>query len=244
MRCWIDTDVGDDPDDLVALACAAAHPGLDVAGVSTVGRDAGDAARRAGLARAVLPAVPVVAGPPPPERVAAADALVLIGPWTHGAALAAAGALPGRVAAMGGAFGPVHHRGAVVEVEHNVGADPPSASALVRAAAGVDLLVVPLDVTASLRCSDAEEAALTARVPGLRDALDRWRSRRGPVPFVLHDPAALLACAGEPCVWAEPATVVVDAAGRMRRDPSGSPVRVVVGADRDRLVARVRALVG
>lgn len=242
MRCWVDTDVGDDPDDMVALACAAAHPDVELAGVSTIGRDPHDSSRRAGIARALVPGVRVVAGPPPPEALAASDALLLIGPWTHGAAAAAAGTLPGRVVAMGGALSPVWHRGATVEVEHNVGSDPAAAATLLRAA--VDLLVVPLDVTAALACTDEEEADLVARIPGLGGALERWRARRGRVPFVLHDPAALLACCGEPFLHVEPSSLVVDGDGRVRRAPEGAPVRVVVAVDRDLLFARVRALLG
>ena len=40
MRLWIDTDVGTNPDDAVALLCALAHPEVDLVGVSTVGADA------------------------------------------------------------------------------------------------------------------------------------------------------------------------------------------------------------
>lgn len=101
MRCWVDTDVGDDPDDMVALACAAAHPEVELAGVSTIGRDT-------------------------PRR----------------------------------------------------------------------------------------------------------------------RPPALLACCGEPFLRVEPASLVVDADGRVRRAPEGTPVRIVVAADRNRLLARVRALLG
>jgi len=242
VRCWVDTDVGDDPDDMVALACAAAHPDVELVGVSTIGRDPHDSSRRAEFARTVVPGVQVVAGPPPPDALAVCDALLLIGPWTHGGAVAATGVLPRRVVAMGGALAPVRHRGTVVVVEHNVGTDPAAAAAVLRAAD--DLLVVPLDVTASLHCTDEEEADLVARLPGLADALGRWRARRGRVPFVLHDPAALLACCGEPSLRVEPASVVVDGDGRVRRDRAGTPVHVVVAADRDRLVARVRALLG
>ena len=36
VRVWIDTDIGGDIDDAVALLCAARHPGVDLIGVSTV----------------------------------------------------------------------------------------------------------------------------------------------------------------------------------------------------------------
>lgn len=36
IRVWIDTDIGDDIDDAVAMLCAARHPGMELVGVSTV----------------------------------------------------------------------------------------------------------------------------------------------------------------------------------------------------------------
>ena len=62
MRLWIDTDVGDNPDDAVALLAAAADPAADLVGVSTTG---GRTAWRAELARELMPTgppIPVVAG--------------------------------------------------------------------------------------------------------------------------------------------------------------------------------------
>ena len=82
MRLWIDTDVGSDPDDAVALLCAAAHPRVDLVGVSTVD---GDTEWRAEIARTLVDAR-VVAGD---EMTAAEvghtapDALLAIGPLTN-----------------------------------------------------------------------------------------------------------------------------------------------------------------
>jgi inosine-uridine nucleoside N-ribohydrolase len=62
VRLWIDTDIGDNPDDAVALLAAAAHPGVDLVGVSTTG---GRTDWRAELARELVPIgdqIPVVAG--------------------------------------------------------------------------------------------------------------------------------------------------------------------------------------
>ena len=63
MRLWIDTDVGDNPDDAVALLCAAAHPDIELVGVSTTG---GQTEWRAELARQLVDAV-VVPGERPDE---------------------------------------------------------------------------------------------------------------------------------------------------------------------------------
>ncbi len=63
MRVWIDTDIGSDVDDALALAYVLRHPGLELAGVSTV---FGDTALRSRIARALLDRVelrvPVVTG--------------------------------------------------------------------------------------------------------------------------------------------------------------------------------------
>jgi len=51
IRVWIDTDIGDDIDDAVALLCAARHPRMELVGVSTV---FGRVETRAWLARELL----------------------------------------------------------------------------------------------------------------------------------------------------------------------------------------------
>ena len=64
MRIWIDTDIGTDVDDALALAYVLRHPGLELAGVSTV---FGDVVLRKRIAEALLeldaaPLVPVLPG--------------------------------------------------------------------------------------------------------------------------------------------------------------------------------------
>ena len=61
---WIDTDIGSDIDDAVALLCAARHPGIRLVGVSTVFRWVGARAwlARELLSRAGLGHVPVLPG--------------------------------------------------------------------------------------------------------------------------------------------------------------------------------------
>ena len=61
--------------------------------------------------------------------LAAADVLLLIGPWTHGAELVTRGQLPRRVGAMGGTIRPVIHHGELRVVEHNVNRNPDSGAA-------------------------------------------------------------------------------------------------------------------
>jgi len=64
MRIWIDTDIGSDVDDALALAYVLRHPDLSLVGISTV---FGDVELRAAVARRLLtvghgPDVPVLAG--------------------------------------------------------------------------------------------------------------------------------------------------------------------------------------
>jgi purine nucleosidase len=64
MRILLDTDIGDDIDDALAIALAIRHPSIDLVGVTTVFRDT---VRRARMARHLLdiygrPDIPVYAG--------------------------------------------------------------------------------------------------------------------------------------------------------------------------------------
>lgn len=72
---WLDTDIGDDTDDILALALICASPELSLAGVSTV---FGDTAARARLARTFLASLPQ----PHAARVAAGCGRPLPG-WHH-----------------------------------------------------------------------------------------------------------------------------------------------------------------
>src|SRR4051812_44316862 len=162
MRVWIDTDIGDDPDDAVALTLAVRHPAVDLAGISTVYGDVEDRARQA---RALLdalgrPDVAVHPGPPPERALDDVDALLAIGPLTNVAVHRSARP---RLVAMGGALGPLRHRGRTVEIEHNFAADPMAAATVLRDQS--QLVLVPLDVTARLTCTDADVAALLTAAP-------------------------------------------------------------------------------
>ena len=113
MRLWIDTDVGTNPDDAVALLCAAGHRDVDLVGVSTVD---GDTEWRAAVARTLVdaPVVPGARAGRPTPAAPQAEALLAIGPLRTSPA-------PGRrrrpPAPPGGdgrrRCAPVHHRGAV-----------------------------------------------------------------------------------------------------------------------------------
>jgi inosine-uridine nucleoside N-ribohydrolase len=199
VRLWIDTDVGTNVDDAVALLAAVAHPAVDLVGVSTVGSDP---ERRAAVAVGLLAAAGVdlgsvavcggaeetVAG----VSAAGPDALLAIGPLTNVAAVTAAGVRPPEVTIMGGALRPVEHRGELRTVEHNFASDPDAASAVLAVPGAV---VVPLDATVATRLDGRLVARLVATAPVLEPMVQAWTAEWGEV--VLHDPAALLVAAGD-----------------------------------------------
>jgi inosine-uridine nucleoside N-ribohydrolase len=260
VRLWVDTDVGTNPDDAIALLVAAAHPGVEVVGVSTVGVDAG---RRAVLAAELLEAAgikrlpPVVAGLPeagagdallPAVRSVAPDALLAIGPLTNVAALTATGVRPPVVTVMGGALKPVHHRGALRKIESNFGEDP-RAAAVTLSLPGVTL--VPLDFTVATRLGEDDRWALVEAAPVLEPMVERWlraQVRRGVPPAEvavhLHDPAALLVAAGEPFARRELRRLRVEADGRVVEAPGGAFNDVVADLDGRAVVECVLELLG
>jgi len=237
MRLWVDTDVGDNPDDTVALWCAAHAAGVELDGVSTV---YGDVDLRADFARMLLPGVEVHAGMPPPQRVAAADVLLGIGPWTNVAQLADAGALPLRVVLMGGALAPIRHRGELLRIEHNVGADPEAAARLLGGTG--NMIVVPLDATAGLRAHERDEKILTESIPGLREQLEAWRADNGDIPLVVHDVAALLVALGDRIARMESRRLSIEPDGTMSASVDGPLQHVVTYVNDDETRARMREL--
>jgi purine nucleosidase len=191
VRLWIDTDVGTNVDDAVALLAAVAHPAVSLVGVSTVGSDP---ERRSAVAVGLLAAARVDLASEVVEAVAAsgAEALLAIGPLTNVAAMTAAGARPPELTIMGGALRPVQHRGELRAVEHNFGSDPEAAAEVLAVPGAV---LVPLDATVAARLDARMAARLVATAPVLEPMVSAWVEQWGEV--VLHDPAALLVAAGD-----------------------------------------------
>ncbi len=240
MRLWIDTDIGDNPDDAVALLCARAHPDVDLVGVSTTG---GRTEWRAALAREFVDVV-VVAGEHPDElaaglRSARADAVLAIGPLTNVAALTALGVPVTPLTIMGGAIVPVRHRGRLRRAERNFSQDPTAAAMVL---ASTDATVVPLDVTVAMRLEPTALDQILAVAPELVAEVERWIAEQGE-PIVLHDPLALLVALGEPHVQIEPRRLWVDATdGTVREGAAGDEHPVIVSVDAPAAVDRVLAL--
>lgn len=206
VRLWIDTDIGSNVDDAVALLAAVAHPSVELVGVSTVGSNP---ERRADVAVGLLASagvdlgsVTVVAGAPGPggtaaglvEAVAAsgADAILAIGPLTNVAAVTAAGIRPPELTIMGGALRPVEHRGQLRSIEHNFASDPEAAATVLSVDGAV---IAPLDATVATRLDERMLLRLVAAAPVLEPMVQVWVAEWSEV--VLHDPAALLIAAGD-----------------------------------------------
>jgi len=238
VRIWIDTDAGEYPDDTIALWCADQADDVDLVGVSTVGDDV---ELRATFVRALLPDVDVIAGPPPAERVANVDVFLGIGPWTHVADLADAGALPRRVVLMGGTLAPVKHHGELRRIEHNVGSDPDAAARLISSTG--NLIVIPLDATARVHATRHDEKVLTHGIPGLREQLDAWRQVEGDEPLVLHDVAALFIALGDRISRMDSRRLEIEPDGTMWASVSGPLQYVVAHVSSDETRARMRELI-
>ncbi|HXY93511.1 MAG TPA: nucleoside hydrolase [Acidimicrobiia bacterium] len=242
MRLWIDTDVGDNPDDAVALVCAAAHPAVELVGVSTTG---GRTEWRAALARRLVDAE-VVPGEQPDALAATfaaarPEALLAIGPLTNLAALVVLEVTLPPLTVMGGVLEAVRHRGRLRHVEWNFGSDPAASSLVV---ANADLTLVPLEVTVAMRLEPEVLAKLVACERRLEPEVARWSAEHDD-PVVLHDPLALLVAAGEPFVTTESQRLVVDAHdGSVRVSDQGREQTVVVGVDAPAAVDRVLGLLG
>jgi purine nucleosidase/pyrimidine-specific ribonucleoside hydrolase len=230
----------------VALLAAAAHPGVELVGVSTV---SGDTEWRAELARELVDA-PVVAGPHldvDVVRSAQPQAILAIGPLTNVAQLLRAGYRPRRLALMGGTRHPVRHRGEDMAVEYNFASDPAAASTVVNDYAGV--LVCPLDVTVRMRLTPDERERFVAADARLAPAFHDWEARAlaaGTPPAEtgvwLHDPLALLALVDEPVVKVETLALTVGPDGAVVETFDGTEQEVVVDVDATAARARILAL--
>lgn len=233
IRIWIDTDVGDNPDDAVALLLAGAHPSVELVGVSVVGDDP---TRRVDIARSLLGhgfAGPIVHGGDVAGAMdeAVPEAVVAIGPLTN----LARATIDVPVTIMGGALRAVHHRGAVRLVESNFAADPAAARAALRTHF---CRLVPLDVTRRMVLAPDQVDHLRRVHAELATQLDGWTD-----VVCLHDPLALLVAVDDAEYDDDVERVTVDRRGRVIRG-RGIEQRIVLDADTDAALSRVLEVLG
>jgi inosine-uridine nucleoside N-ribohydrolase len=247
VRLWIDTDVGDDPDDAIALLCAGAQPDVEIVGVSTVD---GDLDRRVQLARALVDA-PVYRGDDPhlaaALTAARSDAVLAIGPLTNVAALVDADIGLPPVTLMGGVLGTVRHWGVVLDIEHNFSRDPAAAA---RVVAACNPVVVPLNVTLRLRLQSEQLDRLLVAAPVLGPSVEAFLRLQQDFGLAetdravfLHDPLAFLTLADPGLVRLDERRLIVDRAGRLLETPEGAAARVAGSVDAAAAIDRVLGLV-
>lgn len=260
----LDTDIGENPDDLAALALLLASPEARLTGVTTAGDASG---RRAALVQHVLAlagrSVPVAG-----DRAAAVDllhaaatagaTLLAVGPLTNLARLERShpGALgSARLVTMGGWVGadrpaPVHGQpdwGPWRDT--NVVRDPAAATRVFAAAGSLTLVtlaetarcVLHWDALPRLRGAGAVGQLLAEHIEAYAGgAADADEGGRGDVVLLLHDPLAAAVALG----WPGAATTRTrgrfrpDSGGlRLEPDPAGREVRLVTGLDGGALAA-------
>ncbi|MGE0502591.1 MAG: nucleoside hydrolase [Rhizobiaceae bacterium] len=165
--------------------------------------------------------------------------ILALGPLTNVALLLrdypAAARRIGRVIAMGGA---VREPGNVGRAEFNFAVDPEAAAAVL--AAGLDLTLIPLDVTRRVRATREHTAALAASssviastAGALIDAY--FQSTAGGASRPLHDPCVMLFALRPELFGVETMPLSVSTAGdpgMLSLDPiGGSPVNVSMRVD-------------
>jgi inosine-uridine nucleoside N-ribohydrolase len=258
VRLWIDTDVGTNVDDAVALLAALAHPDVDLVGVSTIGDDpeagvevvarllegGGPGATTFPVAAGTAAALDAIAALP-----TAPEALLAIGPLTTVAAFTQAGLRPRQLTVMGGALAPVRHRGAELVVESNFARDPAAAAATLAVPGAT---IVPLDATVATRLDEPSQRKLIEAAPVLEPLVKEWLDVQeaagvpaDDIAVYLHDPAALLVAAGEPVSRnIETRRLAVEEDGRLVETAAGTSHDVVTALYATTVIALVVALLG
>jgi len=209
----LDTDIGTNVDDALALALAIRHPGIELRAVTTV---SGATTARAELAERLL----AIGGSPGVEvtlstrdardvlcGIAPDTTIVTIGPQSNlAAAVQRDPTLVARVVSLvvtGGAFAPiVTLDGAEVHASRDTNLVGDPAAAIVSLNAGFSTVYVPCDVTFQVPLRHRHVDALRRGdelCRTLATLVHEWRARSGApdhVAAMLHDPLAV-ACTVE-----------------------------------------------
>lgn len=240
----------------MALLLAAAHPGLELVGVSVVGEDPPAQAALATLLLEWAGAsdVPVVmpVGAAGAVETAVPDVIVAIGPLGNVARILPGADCGPSVVLMGGLLRPVRHRGAERDVESNFGADPAAAGATLARA--VRCVVVPLDATVVTGLDRPGREALVVAAPPLAPLFGAWLDRlgadgvpEGEATVHLHDPVAVLVAAGdhgEIGARFQRLALAVTPDGHVVEDPTGAVCDVMVALDGPSVARRTLQILG
>jgi hypothetical protein len=104
------------------------------------------------------------------------------------------------------------------------------------------MIVLPLNATARLHVRERDEELLVGTIPYLGAQLRAWRELHGSVPFVLHDPAAVLIGIGENVERTESKRLQVEPDGTLRASITGPVQQLVAHVDVSATRSRVREL--
>ncbi|SFZ86493.1 pyrimidine-specific ribonucleoside hydrolase [Devosia enhydra] len=156
----------------------------------------------------------------------------------------------GRVIAMGGAIDEPGNVG--TRSEFNCAADPHAVAEVL--AAGLDLTLVPLDVTRKVRANRQDVAELMAGSTVAAQLSGAFVAAYFQTAILkesrpLHDPLVMLLAVAPELFALEPMWLTVERddpieAGALSRDPEGQPVLVAMGIDAPSAMARLKAGLG
>ncbi|WP_405061384.1 nucleoside hydrolase [Kribbella sp. NBC_01505] len=263
----LDTDIGSDVDDVLALAAIFGSPELDLAAVTTV---YGDTLLRARMVRRVTGTAGREPGPIVPGRAATRSGREVWWPGHEGALLAGldqeeidSEADPIELLASSPtvvAIGPltnvaeaVERQGHAIanlcvmggdfsrtEPEHNIKCDVDAAAAVFGS--GVPATVIGLDQTTRLRLGGSVVAAVEAAGPLgqlLAAEMRQFWKFTAEDSNVPHDPAAVLTLTDPELFTFGTGRIAVDPAGFTRFTPGDGPHRIVTDLDTGQVARRI-----
>lgn len=266
MSLVLDTDIGTDVDDILALAVILGSPGLSLAGVTTV---YGDVLLRARIVARVATVAGRPLGPVVPGQATTRSGRPVWWPGHEGRLLSGLEDEPvdaeldaAAVLADAGtivAVGPLTNVADAVErpgggelyvmggefrvgvVEHNIRCDVTAADAVFRS--GRRATVIGLDQTQRLRLRSAELETVAAAGPLgrlLAAEMRQFWDFRGEASNVPHDPAAVLMLTNPELFEFTTGEIAVGADGVTGFEPgAGGPHRIVTDLDESAVAARI-----
>lgn len=177
-RIWIDTSIGADPGDAVALYFACKHPELDVVGVSIVGKKQPQRVEEANrvLDYADCGDVPVFYGDDLRAQdisELAPDHTITLGPLTNIARLILEEADMGMLHICAGALSATLYRGQEITAEPNATRDLDATRVVLTQAS--DACISPFEVSSTIVCGGEVLAGIESRHAFLKNRFEGFR---------------------------------------------------------------------